>query len=420
MGDYVREWQVYGNRVLSGSIKVEGAKNSLVAILPAAVLTKSIVELDNVTPIKDTYVLIEILKNLNVRVIYDNKSKMIIDSRYVKNVPLIDENMQKLRASYYFMGVLMSLYKKSTILGPGGCEFAARPINFHLDAFQKIGISYTYDGKVYNLKKNEKRNVTITFKKISVGATINLILACCRKKGITKLINVANEPEVDDLIDFLNSCGGNIKRQDNQIIIIGKNKLHGCKHSIIQDRIEAGTYLILGACVGKHLQIEYKNSRHLTTLIELLRNCGVDINVNDDCIEVSMVNEISDSFVECDVYPKIPTDLQQPLSILFTKTKKESILKDNVYPSRYTQIDDLTKMGFKMSVEGDFLRVCKSNKIKGKNITCRDLRGGASLIIAALIGDGVSIIRDVYHIERGYYDILNKLRKVGAIAYEKN
>ena len=419
MGDIVQEWQIYGNRVLSGTIKIDGAKNALVAILPATILVKSIVELDNVPPLNDTYALIEILKELDVKVIYDNRSKMILDSRGVKNIDLISNNVKKLRASYYFMGALLGLYKRARVLSPGGCGFASRPIDLHLKAFSDMGIVHEVESDVYTFKRVGKGKRIIEFSKVSVGASVNAILASCKRRGVTTLLNVAKEPEIDDLIDFLNKCGANVKRVNNTIVIRGVSELHGCRHSIIEDRIEAGTYLIIGACIGENLRIKYKTPHKLKSLIDTLIMCGVDVKIEDDCMCVSMAKEIQDTYIICDVYPYIPTDLQQPLSILFTKTRNKSVLQDKVYPSRYTQIDDLSKMGFKMQVIDGRLEVYNSLNITSSTVECKDLRGGVSLVIASLMGEGISRIRNVDHIKRGYFDMLNKLKKVGAVVYEK-
>ena len=416
----VREWLICGNKELSGKIKIDGAKNSLLAILIASIMSKDIVHLENVTPLKDTYAIIKILKKLNVRVLYDNKSKMIIDSRKIKNISLVCNEIEELRASYYFMGALLSIYKKVEISGPGGCEFATRPIDLHLKAFNDLGYSHRYQDKYYVLKKEGKNNKIIRFSKVSVGATINAILASCKIKGMVKLVNVALEPEIDDLIDFLNKCGAKIKRIDNDIVIKGVSKMHGCQHKIMQDRIEAGTYILIGACIGKDLIIEYNESDKLKALIDLLKKLNVDISVYSDKIKVSKIKKIDDVKMVFDVYPSLPTDLQQLISVFLSKSKNCSVIKDKVYPTRYTQIDDLNNMGFKMMVKGDFLYVYSSDNIVASETRCKDLRGGASLVMGALLAKGTTKIKDIEHINRGYYKMLDKLKKVGAIAYEKD
>lgn len=416
----MKKWIIYGNKELSGVVNINGSKNSLLAILAASIITKSIVELENVTPIKDTYMMISILRKLNVIIIYDNKSKMIVDARKVANKDLVFEEMGKLRASYYLIGALLSLYSNVKSLGPGGCGFATRPIDLHLFAFQKLGFSSFVEDNLYIFKKDRKIEKTIVFDKVSVGATVNAILASARVRGKVKLVNVAIEPEIDDLIAFLNKCGANIKRKDREINIVGNSRLVGCTHKIIQDRIEAGTYLILGACLGNNLRINYSYREHISSLLSLLENMKIPIEIKKDEIIISKRGDVEDFNLIFDAYPQLPTDLQQPISILLSRCSKWSFLKDKVYPSRYTQLGELNKMGFIMEVEDDVLRVKSSKEIKGACLSCKDLRGGASLVLASLIADGKSEISDVWHIERGYYDIINKLRHIGAMIYEEN
>ena len=416
----VKEWIVCGNKALTGTIHIDGAKNALLAILPASILTKSIIKLENVTPLQDTYVMIDILKKLNVRVIYDGKSKMLIDARNVKNNDLLGEEMKKLRASYYFMGALLGLFKSANVLGPGGCKFSLRPIDIHLKMFDQLGFEYVINSDLYSFKKTKKINRVIEFSKVSVGATINAILSSVRINGEVKFINVAIEPEVEDLINFLNLSGANIHKNGKNLIIKGVKKMSGCTYAIMEDRIEAGTHLVIGACVGRNLEIIYHEKDKLEALINLLRKIGVKIVENNERLIVSKAEDIDDVNLIFDVYPSLPTDLQQPLSILLSKSKKISTLKDNIYPSRYTQVEDLNKMGFNMRIEDDRLIVYRSKNINGSNLVCRDLRGGASLVIAALLANGESKITNVEHIERGYYNLLNKLKKVGAKVYEKN
>lgn len=415
----MKEWVIYGGKELSGIIKVSGAKNSLLAILPASIITKSMITLENVPPLEDTYVMIDILNKLNVRVIYDNKDKMIIDARNVKNIVLNDSVIKKIRASYYFMGALLSLYKNVNVIGPGGCKFATRPIDLHLYAFSCLGCSVNIKGDLFEFDKNKIKSREIKFEKVSVGATINAILASCRCKGKIRLINAAKEPEIDDLINFLNKCGGSIKREGNEIIVKGVNKFKGCKYRVMEDRIEASTYLILGSLLGNYLKIEYKNSDHINSLIDLLKRIGVSIAVYKDYILVNKIKGFKGENLIFDVYPHLPTDIQQPLSILMSRANEGIRLEDKVYPSRYTQIEELKKMGFIMDVRNNCLYVNKSDDIKGKEVVCKDLRGGVSLVIASCIAKGRSVIKEVYHINRGYYNLINKLKGIGVRIDEK-
>ena len=415
----LKEWIVLGSKQLSGSISVSGAKNSLLAILAGSIVTKSIVILENVTPLKDTYDMIGILKILNVRVIYDNKSKMIIDARNIKNIKLDSEEIKRIRASYYFMGALLSLFKDVSVIGPGGCNFASRPIDLHLFAFEKLGCKCVLKDDLYSFNKGKIKSRIINFKKVSVGATVNAILLSSRINGSVRLVNVAMEPEIDDLINFLNMCGASIKRDGNSIIIKGR-KLHGCSYRIMDDRIEASTYLVLGACLGNNLKIMYKDSKYIMELINVLKDMNVTINVYDEYILVSKSSGFKSNKLIFDTYPKLATDIQQPLSIFMSLAKEYSILKDNIYPSRYTQIEDLKSMGFDMYVNNDCLYVRNNNNLKGGNVICKDLRGGVSLVIAALLINKQTRISNVYYIERGYYNLIDKLRGIGANIYEEN
>ncbi len=415
----LKQWIVKGNKILSGTINVSGAKNSLLAILASSVVVKSIVVLENVTPLKDTYDMIKILRKLNVRVLYDNKSKIIIDSRYVRNVKLDGEEIKRIRASYYFMGALLSLFKNVSVIGPGGCKFASRPIDLHLFAFNKLGCECVNNNEIYEFKKGKIKERTVIFKKVSVGATVNAILLASRLRGTIRLVNVALEPEIDDLISFLNKCGANIKREDNEIIL-KEAKLHGCHFRIMDDRIEASTYLILGACLGENLKINYKQNEYLKELIKTLRELNANIIVNKEYLLVSKSEGFESSKLIFDSYPNLATDIQQPLSIFMSKSNNYSVLKDKIYPSRYTQIEDLNSLGFDMHIENQSLYIKNSDNLKGGVVCCKDLRGGISLVLAALLIDDQTTINDIYYIERGYYDLINKLKGIGANIYEKN
>ena len=313
----MKKWVISRSDNVGGTIKVSGSKNSLLAIIPACLVIKDVVTLTNVPPFTDTYDMISILKDLNVKVLYDGKDKMIIDSRNIKNIAVNSDSVKRIRASYYFMGALLSLYKNVEVALPGGCNFASRPIDLHLNAFSKLGCEYQIKDNCYKFKKKKIKDRKIKFKKVSVGATVNAILASCRVNGKIKLENTALEPEIDDLICFLNRCGGRIKREGSSIIIEGKKKYRGCIYNVMDDRIEAGTYLILGACVGNNLKIIYKDSIYLKSLIELLVNFGVRINIFNEYLIVNKIDKIANSKIIFDVYPHIATDLQQPLTTMF-------------------------------------------------------------------------------------------------------
>lgn len=406
--------KVKGGISLTGEVSIGGAKNSLVALIPASIITKSMVKLENVMPIDDTYTLISILKKLNVSVLYDDKSILYIDARKIKNVKLDNEDMKKMRASYYFMGALLSLFNKVEAIGPGGCNFCNRPIDLHLFSFSNLGFKYDEKDGVYSFYKCVKPAREFTFEKKSVGATINAILASCRTKGKIKINNCSLEPEIDDLINFLNKCGCSIIREKESIIVEGRSKLQGCSYTVMPDRIEAGTFMIIGACLGNHLKIKNIDIGHLKNVIQVLERIGVEIVCKNDCLIVNKKNSYRGIDIEVLPYPGFPTDLQQPLSVLLSLCSGDSIIKETIYPARLSQIESLNKMNALINVEDDVIKICGNRKFLPSEVDGKDLRGGISLVIAGLIANGESLIGGVKYIKRGYSDLVRKLRKIGA------
>ena len=406
--------RIKGGNVLSGEVSIGGAKNSLVALIPASIITKSIVKIVNVKPIDDTYTLIKILEKLNVGVLYDDKDCMYIDARNVKNVKLdIDEIMQ-MRASYYFMGALLSLYNKASVMGPGGCNFGERPIDLHLYAFECLGIKYEVINNVYNFYKDGIIKEKIDFVKKSVGATINAILASCRIKKTILIKNCSLEPEVDDLIMFMNKCGANIYRDKDDIVVKGVSKLHGCEHCVMSDRIEAGTFMIIGGVLGNNVKIKNIEVEYLKKLVDVLKNIGVKIIENKDHVIVSKGVNYKPVNVVVEPYPGFPTDLQQPLTVLLSLCDGVSSIKETIYPARLSHVDSLNAMNANIVIDGDLIVIDGNRKFIGGNVSGKDLRGGISLVVASLLANDDSRIDGVKYIKRGYSDLVFKLKKLGA------
>lgn len=411
---------IKGGNILSGEVSIGGAKNSLVALIPAAIITKSVVKLTNVVPIDDTYTLIAILERLNVSTLYDNKSVLYIDARKVKNVKLDIEEMMKMRASYYFMGALLSLYSNVKILGPGGCNFGERPIDLHLQAFSDLGISYKEQEGIYTFCKGEKINKEITFKMKSVGATINAIIASCKMKGNVIINNCALEPEVDDLINFLNNCGCKIKRDGESIVVKGATKLHGCEYKVMFDRIEAGTFLIIGALLGDNYKIKNIDLNCMKSVINTLKNIGVDVREIRNGLIINRAYNYNCQNIVVEPYPGFPTDLQQPLTVLLSTCNGISTIKETIYPARLSHIESLNSMNAQISIEDNIIKINGNRDFVNNDVDGKDLRGGISLVIAALLAKGESKIGGVKYIKRGYSDLINKLKKLGAnISVEK-
>ncbi len=406
--------KIRGNNLLHGEISIGGAKNSLVALIPASIITKSVVKLTNVKPIDDTYTLIKILEKLNVKTLYDDKDCLYIDARNIKNQKLDCEEVLKMRASYYFMGSLLSLYKKVSVIGPGGCNFGERPIDLHLKAFGCLGINYKLENNLYSFNKNGVNKRVINFEKKSVGATINAILASCKTNSKIIINNCALEPEIDDLINFLNECGCDICREKESIVINKCSKLHGCEYKVMSDRIEAGTFLIIGAVLGNNLKINNVNPEHLKSLIDVLEEIGVDLQIKKESIVVNKGNEYKSTNVIVNPYPGFPTDLQQPLSVLLCLCDGVSTIKETIYPARLSHVDSLNEMGASISIKDDLIEIEGNKKFYGKSVSGKDLRGGISLVIAALLASKESKIDGVKYIKRGYSDLVKKLKKIGA------
>lgn len=404
---------VNGGNMLSGEVTVGGAKNSLVALIPASIITRSIVKIENVVPIDDTYTLINILKKLNVGVLYDDRSCLYIDARYVRNAKLDIEEVRKMRASYYFMGALLSLYNNVSVAGPGGCDFGQRPIDLHLHAFLCLGIKYNEVAGVYTFKRKRENIKDITFTKKSVGATINAILACCRIKGSIKINNCSLEPEVDDLINFLNKCGCKISRNGESIVIEGVRNLHGCEYKVMADRIEAGTFMIIASCIGHNVRINNFDINHMRCLINILKDIGVNIVEGKNNVVVSKPDTYKSVDVVVEPYPGFPTDLQQPLSVLLSLCEGQSTIKETIYPARLSHVESLNQMNGAIVVEGDLIKINGERNFIPKQVNGRDLRGGISLVIAALLAKGESKIDGVKYIKRGYSDLVYKLNKLG-------
>lgn len=411
MGEILR---INGGNALRGEVKIGGAKNSLVALIVASIITKSIVKLENVKPIDDTYTLIKILNHLNVKTLYDDKDCLYIDSRNIRNVKLDGDEVMDMRASYYFMGALLSLYRNVDIIGPGGCNFGSRPIDLHLYAFECLGVSYSEEGNLYKFKKDNKSSNVINFEKKSVGATVNAILASCRGKGKVIINNCALEPEIDDLISFLNKCGCDIKRERESIVINRVSKLHGCNYKVMFDRIEAGTFMIIGGLLSSYLKIKNVDISCLENVISVLRKIGVNIKTDKDYLVVSKGQNYTPINLIVSPYPGFPTDLQQPLTVLLSTCNGESTIKETIYPARLSHIDSLNKMNANIDINDDQIIVRGKRVFKNGDVSGKDLRGGISLVIAALLAKGESKVSGVKYIRRGYSDLVYKLNKIGA------
>jgi len=405
---------INGNKKLEGTIRISGAKNAAVAIIPAAILTDEEVTLCNVPEISDIDSLEEILKFLNINVKRATET-IIIDPKNMENKPIPENISNKLRASYYFMGALLAKYKYVEMNFPGGCKIGARPINLHLEGFKKLGAEVIIEGDKYILKADNLRGDTIYLDVASVGATINIMLAATKAEGVTIIENAAREPEIVNVATFLNNMGANITGAGTSVIKIkGVKKLTKGFIEIIPDRIEAGTYTIIGALLGKNLKITNIIPEHIESLTSKLKQSGANIEVEEDTIICNKSEKLKGVDIKTYYYPGFPTDLQQPFSTYLTQCEGRSIIEETIYENRFMHTPYLNEMGANIKTENQEAIVRGKTLLTGKKVVATDLRAGASLVIAGLIAEGKTEIEEVEHILRGYEGIIKKLSNVGA------
>lgn len=410
----MKQMIIEGNRNLSGTIKIGGAKNSAVALIPASILATGTSKILNVPNISDRDALIDILNVLNCKTTI-NGEDIIIDTTTLKNTLISEELSSRMRASYYFMGALLGRKKHVEIYIPGGCNIGTRPIDMHLDGFKALGASITIEGNKYTLKADKLIGTDIYLKFPSVGATINIMFAATLAEGTTIIHNAAREVEIINIAEYLINMGANITGAGtNEIIINGVKKLHGSEIKVVPDRIEAGTYIIMGALCGKNLKIANIFPEHLESLTSKLLEMGVNLTINKDNIIVSQSKDLKPINIKTLCYPGFPTDIGQPMSVLLTKANGTSLFEETIWENRMGHIPSLNKMGANIKVNGMNATIKGPTKLKGEIVTATDLRGGASLVLAGLAAEGTTIINDIEHILRGYENIEEKLTNVGA------
>ena len=406
---------IEGGKELSGEIKISGSKNSAVALVPAAVLCDEEVTIANVPNISDIDALDEILNHLGATVTR-NDDMIKIDSSKIENKVIPEVISKKLRASYYFMGALLSKFKKVEMYFPGGCSIGARPINLHLKGFESLGAKVQEKDNMFVITADNLRGAKINLDFASVGATINLMLAAVKAEGTTVISNAAKEPHIVNVATFLNNMGAKISGAGtSEIKIVGVNHLHSCFHEVVPDYIEAGTYMILASIIGKQVTISNIIPDHLESLISKLEDIGVPMEIGIDFIRISAPDKLMATNIKTQVYPGFPTDLQQPMATLLTQAVGKSIINETIWENRFLNLNELNKMGATTELLSNSKAVIVGpTKLHGKKVKATDLRAGASLVIAGLVADGKTTIENADYILRGYEGIVDKLTKVGA------
>lgn len=407
---------INGGRPLKGEVTISGAKNSVVALIPASILADDIVTLDGVPDISDVASLIEIMTIMGAK-IERKEDSLIIDPRGVKNMPMPFGKINSLRASYYFYGSLLGRYGQATVGLPGGCDLGPRPIDLHLKAFEAMGAAMTMDGSSMKLATDGKplQGANIYMDTVSVGATINTILAAVKAEGRTVIENAAREPEIIDVVTLLNNMGAHIRGAGTDIIIIdGVPQLHGTRHQVIPDRIEAGTYIALAAAIGEGIQINNVLYEHLESYIAKLEEMGVRMTISEDSIFVEKQTGLKAIQIKTSPYPGFATDLQQPITPLLLTAAGRGRIVDTIYEKRVNHVPELAKMGATISTLNDHIIYEGPNQLAGSSVKATDLRAGAALVIAGLMASGTTEITNVEYILRGYSDIIHKLTQLGA------
>lgn len=412
----MEQYVVKGGVPLRGEVSIGGAKNAALGILAAAIMTDETVTIENVPNVRDTRVLLQAIEVIGAKVKYIYNNTVQINGGSISDLNVEYEYIRKIRASYYLLGALLGKYKESNVALPGGCNIGSRPIDQHLKGFKALGAKVNIDHGVVSAKAENLVGGHIYFDVVTVGATINLMMASCMAEGETILENAAKEPHIVDVANFLNAMGANIKGAGTDVIRIkGVNRLHGCTYSIIPDQIEAGTFMMAAAATRGDIVIKDVIPKHLESITAKLLEMGCKLVEGDDWIRVIAEGEVGSTNVKTLPYPGFPTDMQPQIAVALALAKGSSMVTESIFENRFKYVDELNRMGAKIKVEGNTAYIEGVEKFTSAQLSAPDLRAGAALVIAALAADGISQIDDIEYIQRGYEDFEGKLSALGAI-----
>ena len=406
----MEQYVVKGGVPLRGEVSIGGAKNAALGILAAAIMTDETVTIENVPNVRDTRVLLQAIEGIGAKVKYIYNNTVQINGGSISDLNVEYEYIRKIRASYYLLGALLGKYKESNVALPGGCNIGSRPIDQHLKGFKALGAKVNIDHGVVSAKAENLVGGHIYFDVVTVGATINLMMASCMAEGETILENAAKEPHIVDVANFLNAMGANIKGAGTDVIRIkGVNRLHGCTYSIIPDQIEAGTFMMAAAATRGDIVIKDVIPKHLESITAKLLEMGCKLVEGDDWIRVIAEGEVGSTNVKTLPYPGFPTDMQPQIAVALALAKGSSMVTESIFENRFKYVDELNRMGAKIKVEGNTAYIEGVEKFTSAQLSAPDLRAGAALVIAALAADGISQIDDIEYIQRGYEDFEGKL-----------
>ncbi|MFA5522991.1 MAG: UDP-N-acetylglucosamine 1-carboxyvinyltransferase [Tissierellales bacterium] len=412
---------IEGGNKLNGTVEISGFKNAALPIIPASLLSGDKCVIDNLPRIKDIFHITEIMSAIGADVDFNEDGTMIIDTSKISKIVAPYDLSRKIRASYYLLGAGLSRFGEVEVAYPGGCDIGNRPIDQHIKGFEALGAKVEIEHGVIKCKAERLIGTKIYLDVVSVGATINIMMAAVCAEGRTTIENAAKEPHIVDVANYINSMGANIRGAGTDVIRIdGVEKLHGCTYSVIPDQIEAGTYLVAAAATGGDVTINNVIPKHLESIIAKLRETSIEILEYDDSVRVISEGKLVGVNVKTLPYPGFPTDLQQPMAAILSVAEGTSIITESVYEARFKYIDELKRMGANIKVDGRIAVIEGVEKLSGAKVKATDLRAGAALVVAGLIAKGKTEIDNAFHIDRGYENIEQKLLSLGAKIYRVN
>ncbi len=412
----MEQYIIKGGNPLVGEVEIGGAKNAALAILAAATMTDETVIIDNMPDVRDTNVLLQAMENCGVLIDRVDRHTVKINAGQVRNIRVENEYIKKIRASYYLIGAMLGKYKHAEVVLPGGCDIGLRPIDQHIKGFTALGASVGIEHGIITAKAERLVGTHIYLDMASVGATMNIMMAAAMAEGRTIIENAAKEPHVVDLANFLNSMGANIKGTGTDVIRIeGVKKLHAAQYTIIPDQIEAGTFMMAAAITSGDVTVRNVIPKHMESVSAKLLEMGCQIHESDDAIRVVATKRLQSTHVKTQPYPGYPTDMQPQITVALGIASGISIVTENIFENRFRYVDELTRMGANIKVEGSVAIVDGVDKYTGCEIKAPDLRAGAALVLAGLSAEGITVVEDVKYIERGYEDFPEKLRSLGGL-----
>ncbi len=411
----MEQYVIKGGTPLTGEVVIGGAKNAALAILAAAVMTDETVTIENLPNVRDINVLLQAISEIGARVERVNAHKVRINGSFIKDVRVDNEFIRKIRASYYLIGALLGKYKRAEVALPGGCDIGSRPIDLHIKGFRAMGAKVDIANGIIKTEASRLVGTHIYLDKVSVGATINIMMAAAMAEGKTVIENAAKEPHVVDVANFLNSMGANIRGAGTDVIrIVGVEKLHKVEYSIIPDQIEAGTFMFAAAATGGDVLVKNVIPKHLEATTAKLIEVGCTVQEFDDSVRVIAPKRLQHTQVTTLPYPGFPTDMQPQMAVLLGIAEGTSTVTESIFENRFRYVDELTRMSAEIKVESNIAIITGVKKYTGARVNAPDLRAGAALVIAGLAAEGVTVVDDIYYIQRGYEDFEGKLTGLGA------